>query len=298
MNIAEIQKMTADMPIPEVKVRLVRTYDRKEGTTKEGKPWAVQNFEVEDDSGEIRVACWNHDYDLQQMGLDGQEIILAAHKSKQHGWTGCIAIDEVYEGQTTRKIKMTASGVIKLADGTELKAVKVATNGARMSGAGKPPGAFKFRPTVQEALEFLATAHQIVVGLEPAETDALARSAMTNTLMMAFTDGRIVPDDWGKTDSPVLTEAVQPDSNGSEKPGPTSYPSMNEKGKILKLCQEKAKFAWKQDESIVKAYVGAKFGVTPEELSDDQARELKKDFLSFPTFLAFQVAFDGLTKTS
>lgn len=110
----ELSQLEDGELVMRVEGEITRVFDRKSGT-KNDKEWSIQNFMLKDDSGEVRVAAWNHD-DLSSLG--GKKVSITAHKSDK-GFSGVYCELNEYKGKTTKQLRLTYSARIERLDGQQ-----------------------------------------------------------------------------------------------------------------------------------------------------------------------------------
>lgn len=112
MTANEIQNLADGIPITRLDGVLKETYKPKTGTNSKGD-WQVQEAVLQLPDGEVKLKAWNVG-DLKD--LKGQQIVVEAHKSDRHGWTGCFKEVENYNGKTYHRVKLTESCKISQAN--------------------------------------------------------------------------------------------------------------------------------------------------------------------------------------
>lgn len=112
IKIAEAQEMVG-MVLPRVEGVLVTLYDQKTGE-KDGKPWAMQNGVIEDDTGGMKIVFSGHD--AISLLMKGQRIQLEAFTSKQHGLVGIKVKENTWKEKTTKEIWVTGTAKILFPD--------------------------------------------------------------------------------------------------------------------------------------------------------------------------------------
>lgn len=110
----EINQLEDGELVMRVEGEITRVFDRKSGT-KGDKDWAIQNFILKDDSGEIRVGAWNHD-DLSS--LSGKKVSITAHKSDK-GFSGVYCELNDYKGKQSKQLRLTYTAKIERLDGQQ-----------------------------------------------------------------------------------------------------------------------------------------------------------------------------------
>lgn len=100
---------------------LKAVFPRKTGTTRSGtnagQPWSLQNLVLTDENGnEIPVKLDGRNDEIPKSWM-GRTVMFEAHKGER-GWSGLYAIDDPNQNDqgTTRKLKVTGTGVICLVD--------------------------------------------------------------------------------------------------------------------------------------------------------------------------------------
>jgi hypothetical protein len=101
--------------VTEVQGKLLNIKDRKSGTNAKGA-WSVQQGELMDATGKVKLKVWNHP-DIAPM--NGREVTIKAHHNDKHGWSGAIAADDTYQDIVTRELKITATGLILPVNGQQ-----------------------------------------------------------------------------------------------------------------------------------------------------------------------------------
>lgn len=194
MTIAEVKKLKHNMPITDLRVRFVQAYERRSGAGEYGE-WSFQNFKVEDETGSIIVLAKDRPEDFSKFDWAGKEIVISATEGK-HGWTGAIAYDEEYQGKTQRKVKLTKSGVCKLAEEqTELEGEEspFLDDGAPQTGSTERNQAGAGLAQTMPTLYAISVAHLIGKRIYP-ESPSIA-AAVGNTLLIAWSQKRIKDED-------------------------------------------------------------------------------------------------------
>lgn len=113
-SLADIAQLEDGELVMRVEGEITRVFDRKSGT-KGDKDWAIQNFILKDDSGEIRVGAWNHD-DISS--LSGRKVSITAHKSDK-GFSGVYCELNDYKGKQTKQLRLTYTAKIERLDGQQ-----------------------------------------------------------------------------------------------------------------------------------------------------------------------------------
>lgn len=101
------------MVLPRVEGVLVTLYDQKTGE-KDGKPWAMQNGMIKDETGKMKVVFSGHD--AISLLMRGQRIQLEAFTSKQHGLVGIKVKENTWKEKTTKEIWVTGTAKILFPD--------------------------------------------------------------------------------------------------------------------------------------------------------------------------------------
>lgn len=114
MTANEIQNLADGIPITRLDGVLKETYKPKSGE-KNGKPWEVQDAVLQLPDGEVKLKAWNVG-DLKD--FKGKQIVVEAHKSDRHGWTGVQKEVEEYNGKVYHKVKLTESCKVYAANGS------------------------------------------------------------------------------------------------------------------------------------------------------------------------------------
>lgn len=171
MTIAEVKQLSEKMPVTDLHARFVKAYEKRAGESEHGK-WSLQNFEIEDDTGRIIVVASNRPEDFTEFDWEGKEIMISAVKGK-NGWVGALTFDDTYQGKAVRKIKLTKSGICRLAHNgsaptnTALRTITLTLD------------------TIAEVMEFC---HNIGKSIYE---DPQAAAAVGNTLFIAIANGKV-----------------------------------------------------------------------------------------------------------
>lgn len=176
MTIAEVKRLKPNMPIVDLRARFVRAFERKDGEGEYG-PWSLQTFEVEDDTGTIYVLAKDRPEDFRELGWNDKEIVISSVEGK-NGWTGAVALDDEFSGEVRRKVKLTKSGICKLAPQEEER-------------LDRPPE----RAPKPALSDLIALVEAIYPRLKRIEEDGQARAAILNTILIALTTGRVCHDE-------------------------------------------------------------------------------------------------------
>lgn len=113
---AEVAQLQDGETIMALTGRIVSIWEAKSGTTKDGKPYCIQNFVMQDATGKVDVKCM--DREPLPLSMKGAEVRLESVNSGK-GFTGLKAFDDTYQNKTTRKVKMTPSAIINAVGATE-----------------------------------------------------------------------------------------------------------------------------------------------------------------------------------
>ena len=108
LSIADVLQLEDKELIPSIKGTVKVVFDRKSGTSAKG-PWSVQGFVLSQGDEEITCGAWNMDDDLK--ALKGSEVTLSCWKGDK-GLSGVYAQDDEYNGNITRKIRLTKTAQI------------------------------------------------------------------------------------------------------------------------------------------------------------------------------------------
>lgn len=110
-SINEILESEVGMIIPRVEAKLVKIFDRKTGESEHGA-WSLQNGELADNSGSIKV-CFSGFPDISEK--QGETLVLRAQSGKK-GMSGIKVDENTYKGTTTKQLKITKSAIVLGAD--------------------------------------------------------------------------------------------------------------------------------------------------------------------------------------
>ena len=114
-NIGQLNELDDGVVVQAAKGKIESVFERKSGGSGD-KSWTVQAFTLNDNTGKIRVSCWNRDpLQIQK----GQEIFLYASKASTGKWGGLFVKDNTYNGKTTKELALQKSGVMALSGKTE-----------------------------------------------------------------------------------------------------------------------------------------------------------------------------------
>jgi hypothetical protein len=111
--IAEIFDLNADEPVMIVRGTLTKVYQNRTGTNAHGE-WSIQGAMLKDSTGEIKIMFKDRQHVIPDTWR-GREIVLESTNGS-HGWKGLTAFDDVYNGKTTRVLKVTGTASVGLAD--------------------------------------------------------------------------------------------------------------------------------------------------------------------------------------
>jgi hypothetical protein len=190
MTIAEVKNLQDKQMITQVSGRVTRVGSVRTGEGNYG-PWTAQDFDLEDATGKIKVTAWDHP---ALTGFMGKVVVLTPTRSDK-GWNGLTAVDNNYQGNVTKQIKVTKTGVIEempTGPGAAPEADKPSSQAAltpsekaqfhpASSGNGKIPWA--------DYMTAMTAAHTRASFLE--RDDPQARAALVNTAMIAFSKGQV-----------------------------------------------------------------------------------------------------------
>lgn len=182
MTIRDVLEVKAGTPVVDLKAHFVRAFERKTGV-KDGKSWSLQNLQIQDDSHPdlLMVTVSNRAEDFSELGWEGRDIVLSATRNDGGAWRGLVAYDDEFKGQKQRKLRLSASGICRLAD--EAPAV---------ASENRPPNGRRAH-TFEEIFSLIVRVYPELIKLE---SDGQARAAIMNTLLIAITQGRIELEDW------------------------------------------------------------------------------------------------------
>jgi len=99
--------------LPLIEATLKVIYERKSGTSQRGD-WSIQNGVLTDGTNEVPIQL--KDRDEMPQSMKGKVLRFEASNT-QHGLNGVKVFDDTYNGTTTRKLKITPSANVTVADG-------------------------------------------------------------------------------------------------------------------------------------------------------------------------------------
>lgn len=110
-TVSDVKEMDKKELIRCFKGTVKAQFKRSAGTDDQGRDWSFENLAVKDKDGhEITVVLANR----EPVGnVKGKLISFCAHEGSK-GWSGVYAIDNEYNGKTTRQIRVTGSAEIAL----------------------------------------------------------------------------------------------------------------------------------------------------------------------------------------
>lgn len=108
IKIAEAQDMVG-MVLPCIEGTLTAIYDQKTGE-KDGKPWAMQNGMIQDETGSMKIVFSGHE--AISLLMKGQPVRIEAFTSKQHGLVGIKVKENTWKEKTTKEIWVTGTAKI------------------------------------------------------------------------------------------------------------------------------------------------------------------------------------------
>jgi hypothetical protein len=187
MNIAEAKQLQDKQMVTQLSGRVTRVGQIRKGEGEYG-PWSVQDFDLEDATGKIRINAWNKPALGEFMG----KLVVMTPTRSDKGWNGLTVIDHEYNGQVTKQIKLTGVGVIE-----EMPASPAAGAAAMTESEAK---AFQPAPVLNQSngngkitwgdyMTAMKAAHKTAAFLE--QEDAHARAALVNTVLIAFSKGQV-----------------------------------------------------------------------------------------------------------
>lgn len=181
MKIAEIHKTKDGVVLTELITAKVSNVGlRKTGRSQLGKSWSLQPIFLKDDTGDIQMVAWGRD-DLSKF----QDYIITVGATKSdRGWGGCQVKDHEYpKGTITKQITLNHNGLLKV------KGVESSPSRSESSITNLPPPSTNGPIDYWIYIEAMKAIHSIAMDLEP--NDGVARAALVNTAMIAYTNGKI-----------------------------------------------------------------------------------------------------------
>lgn len=140
--ISDVLQLPADALVYCVQGTLTTVYKRKSGTAaSNGKPWALQNCAISDQSGTIDVQLKDRDDEIPTSWKNRVVRFECYHGDK--GWSGVKAVDDEYPaGTVTRKLRVTPTGDVSLVeDAVPLSSNRPPPAPQKTAPAHKPPAA-------------------------------------------------------------------------------------------------------------------------------------------------------------
>lgn len=168
-----------------LKGKVVRAFDVATGE-KDGRPWRRLDFEMQDDSGTIRVAWWDPSVGSRRE-IEGRMVTLEPIKEDGRN-KGCY----VQKDDRSGKMKVVARGAsVQLVEGGQPAAA-----GGGGGSNGQNPAAYAGTPTLtlSRYVDVLERLQKKFFG-EWGFTDQQAVAALVNTTAIALTQGRLVLDE-------------------------------------------------------------------------------------------------------
>lgn len=108
----QIDALADKSPLGMVTGTAKRIFQRKTGTKQQsGEPWSKQDFEIESDGVTVKVVVW--DKEEIPRSNEGCKVTLFSKEQPGKAPSGLYVFDDTYQGKTTRKLKMTTTGLIQ-----------------------------------------------------------------------------------------------------------------------------------------------------------------------------------------
>lgn len=200
MKIAEVLKLQDQMPVSEPVMGRIKNYlERKTGVNTFGKQWSNQGIFLKDDTGEILVMCWNRP---DMSGLKDQVVTIGAKKTDK-GWIGCKV--KLYQGK--KNIELADSGRFEIRKSGDQSESYPEDNAPAQQSMWRSPPSSNGPIDYWIYIEAMKTVHNAAMDLEP--NDGVARAALVNTAMIAYTNGKIkfeIPEPPQEEEPPLPTE--------------------------------------------------------------------------------------------
>ncbi len=105
-------------PIPKFVGKLTKLYPAKQSKPGDEKQWCIQNGELTDPAGHTIPVMFKDRPPMEVKSWQNKQVILTCNDGEK-GTTGVWVFDDEYNGSITRKIKVTPTGHIDYADGSE-----------------------------------------------------------------------------------------------------------------------------------------------------------------------------------
>jgi hypothetical protein len=237
MTANEIQNLADGIPITRLDGVLKETYKPKNGE-KNGKPWEVQDAVLQLPDGEVKLKAWNCG-DLKD--LKGQQIVIEAHKSDRHGWTGCFKEVEEYPSGSKKfyhRVKLTESCKITPANGSQ-PATRPSQAQTSASATTVEHDEDAADAAVRDARAFaMKAANALLIALEAArhvsseyekkhlgdEIPAAQMQAMTSSVFIGLKDFGFIKTLPAHPLKPLVRESVLPEKEEAPKASDEEIP--------------------------------------------------------------------------
>lgn len=121
-----------------VRGRILSLYPRKSGTTKQDKPWSIQNGTLRGEDG-TEVGLFIKDRDELEKGTwEGKDVEIVAKEGKT--LSGIYVMDDDYKGTITRKLKITPTAELSFVNAEPAQNYQPADQDGDASPASGPSG--------------------------------------------------------------------------------------------------------------------------------------------------------------
>lgn len=144
-TVADILRFPNETPLEGIEGTITAVYPRKAGTTQQNKPWSFQDATFADATGAIIKLKFVGCEDFSS-SWKSRRVRITSVKSDR-GRTGLYALDDEYNGNVTRKIKVTPSHtIVDLAESRPVQGLSEAVD-QRLASSQQAP---QYSPPPQE----------------------------------------------------------------------------------------------------------------------------------------------------
>lgn len=106
-----LNELSANTPLGCIEGTITSLYERKNGTTGNGREWSTQNGAFRDASGQTIKIRWKDCPEVDK-GWKGRQVRISSVVNDRNNRTGLYVEDDEYNGKTTRQIKVTPTATI------------------------------------------------------------------------------------------------------------------------------------------------------------------------------------------
>lgn len=200
-TIKALQSFPNGTPIDQIQVRITRTFERKETKDNGYGPGTIQNGEVQDSTGSMRLKVWHHP-DIASM--EGKDVVISAAKGK-----GLKVTVGEYQGQPQIALEVGKQATFQLIGVQTPSAPQNAPKAKETASVGLPAGKFVSR---EDGMRVGMAINNAVAIINAGSHDAAMRLAQDGKLTEVIV----------KVASQIIAASVRLEQD--EKPEPKPQP--------------------------------------------------------------------------